>query len=956
MAFAGYLACGTATDTAAQTRSAVLEGTVRDCSGASISGAEVGVRDAATNQRRTLLTNDRGSFRFGDLGVGTYEIRVDHPGFATYLHAGVTLVIGQTVQLEIELAPAGIAETVSVSAQPSPLDVRQTAVATPVDIERIEELPVRSRNYLEFVLLAPGVAPSRSVSQPGGVAAMGDSGFSFGGLRPRSNTLSIDGLDNNDALTGGSRTELSLEIVREFQVVTSGWSAENGGASGGAINVITKTGANTLHGDVFLFGQSGALNARSPLDEVGAAKPSLARLRAGLAIGGPLVKDRTFYYTAAEREQMHGQDASKIDAQAISAINAALAAGRFPALGTRRLTDGLFATEMSETEWSAKITHQATERHALMVRFAGTNRREAPDASDLSGLTDLSARGTNDRRDVAVTGTWMSVLGSRMTNEVRGQVAARRVELRTTDQLGPAVLISGVASFGGLYPGGIRQNQTYAGIGDTLGFTLGSHFVKVGGDLMHVAVTGIDTWGARGLYAFRTVDTFLNGQPDFFQQVFGASTVDLRMLRTGVFGQDHWTPRPGLTIDMGLRLDAETYSPHVGVTNRQVSPRIGLAWTPVGKWVVRGGAGRFADRLVLAALERPSLWDGQRGFAQIVSGAGAATVFSRAAGGALSSPLDGLAPSISTVRPGRWQSSSLQASVGIEREITANLAASVTGIVVRGRDLPRTVNVNLRPSAVAMPSDPATVESGAPTGQMISRPVFGPNRINPAFSDVFELQPTASSSYRGVSVTLNRRFAGEVEWSAAYTWSHAKDTASDFDEQPQNPYAIGEEWGDSRYDERHRFVASALLDLPIGEEEDRKPGDAAPGALVRAFSHIEVAAMLAVGSGRAVTPVTGGDDLRTHAFPFTARLPGTARNSLRLPATAALDLRVLKYFNVKPHGKLDLVIEVFNVLNRVNITEVNPVYGYSAAPLASFRRPTSASPARQVQFSIDFEF
>ena len=162
------------------------------------------------------------------------------------------------------MRPAGVIESVAVSAEPPPLDSRQTSVTTTIGTERIEELPVRSRNYLEFVLLAPGVTRAQPQTAPGGASStLSDSGFSFGGLRPRSNTLTIDGLDNNDEFTGATRTELSLEFVREFQVVSNGWAVENGGASAGGINVVTKSGVNTLHGDAFLFGQSGTLQRES---------------------------------------------------------------------------------------------------------------------------------------------------------------------------------------------------------------------------------------------------------------------------------------------------------------------------------------------------------------------------------------------------------------------------------------------------------------------------------------------------------------------------------------------------------------------------------------------------------------------------------------------------------------------------------------------------------------------
>jgi hypothetical protein len=150
-------------------------------------------------------------------------------------------------------------------------------------------------------------------------------------------------------------------------------------------------------------------------------------------------------------------------------------------------------------------------------------------------------------------------------------------------------------------------------------------------------------------------------------------------------------------------------------------------------------------------------------------------------------------------------------------------------------------------------------------------------------------------------------------------------------------------------------VACAVVYLPLGVDEYRTPGET-PAVWVRALSHVEVALIVTLGSGRPQSPVTGGDDNGTHAWPLTARPLNTARNSIRLPASATLDLRVLKYFKIKPHGKLDLVIEAFNLLNRVNITQGNTVFGPQSAPLASFRRPIEAATARRVQMSIDFEF
>jgi hypothetical protein len=344
--------CAAAAVAQASRVGATLEGIVRDTSGAVIPNSKVTLRNPLTNQSRTATTDEEGFFRVGQLAVGTYEVRVEQTGFAPYRQASVGATLGQTVRLDIVLAPASASEQVTVNAQPSSLDPSQSSVVSSVDQERIEELPVRSRNYLDFVLLAPGVSSSPTTSGASGSTPLTGSGFTFGGLRSRSNNLSIDGLDNNDEYTGSGRTELSPEIVQEFQVVNNGLSAESGGASGGSINVVTRSGTNTIHGDAFLFAQDGALNARDPF-ETESGKPSFQRFRAGFALGGPVIKDKTFSYTALEQEHNRGQIGSDIDPTVAATMNAFLATGALPGLATRQITTAFSPTARAETEAAA---------------------------------------------------------------------------------------------------------------------------------------------------------------------------------------------------------------------------------------------------------------------------------------------------------------------------------------------------------------------------------------------------------------------------------------------------------------------------------------------------------------------------------------------------------------------------------------------------------------------------
>ena len=219
LALIGAVSC------AAQTlkTSGTLEGTISDTSSTRIAGVKVTLRQTETNQTRTVTADDQGFFRASDLPVGTYEVRIEQPGFVPYLHTGVGLDVGITAHLDVVLPAAGVTTQITVSAQPPPIDPGQTSVTSSVDRQRIEDLPVDSRNSLDFVLAMPGV--TSSASRQGGTGsrrALADSGFTFGGLRPRSNNVSVDGLDNNDEFTGSSRTELSPEEVQEYQVVNNG--------------------------------------------------------------------------------------------------------------------------------------------------------------------------------------------------------------------------------------------------------------------------------------------------------------------------------------------------------------------------------------------------------------------------------------------------------------------------------------------------------------------------------------------------------------------------------------------------------------------------------------------------------------------------------------------------------------------------------------------------------------
>ncbi len=935
---------------------ATIQGTVSDASGGSVAGATVRIREQSTNIERTIHADSHGLFRATDLPVGIYEVRVEQSGFAPYIQTGLQLELSADVHLEIILAPASMKTTVTVTAQPSALAPTETSITSVVDRERIEELPVESRNALDFVLIGPAVTESpQGHGSPH--TALADSGFTFGGLRARSNSISIDGLDNNDEFTGSSRTELSPEIVQEYQVVHNGLAAEFGGASGGSINVITRTGSNVIHGDAFIFLQDSALNARDPF-ETDPAKPSFRRFRAGFAIGGPIVKNRTFYYTAFEQEHNRGQNGSDIAPGVASAVNAFLATGAFPGLATRQINTGFFPIARAETEASGKLDHQITPQNSLMLRYAFTNNREKGDGFNTGGLQDASARGSSFIADNAIASSLVSTYGSNAVGDLRFEAATRHAVLRTNDAKGPGIDIAGQADFGRPYAGNSARRENHYQLTYTYARSRGHHLWKTGATIHRVRERATAPDGFGGLYLFDNLATFLSAQSDFYIQGFGDPWTNYAVTSYGGFVQDHWSVSRHLTFDIGVRYDFEHLPAGFREDTDNFSPRIGLTYSPSARWVVRAGYGVFFDRYVLANLNRAIQESGVNAFAQVADGNAAANIFQSAAGGAPSSPLAGIAPSIFRPDPRLATPYSQQSSLGVQYLIAHNLTVSADYLFVRGVKLSRTRNINLLPPVVLTVQNAASLGVPNPVPQQFGRDVFGPGRANPQFNGIYQLEDSASSTYKGVTISLNRRMANELEFLGSYTFSRTVDDASDFSERPQNPFKLRAEDALSLQHQHQRFVFDALWDLPIGPDEDdpHPAGGEKPSWIDRVFGHIEVAPIFTLGTGRPVNPVVGLDISRSDAFPLADRPLGFGRNSLRTGNLESMDFRVLKYFPFGEYAHLDLVAETFNLFNHSNVAEINPYFGSGASALPGFGAAIAGLTARRVEFSIDFEY
>ncbi len=244
----------------AQTRAttADLTGTILDQSSAVLPGAIVTAQNGDTNLSRSATTDGNGRFLISAPPLGSYSVRAEMPGFAPWTLSDVVLALGAQVEVRLMLNIAGGQELVTVAGATSVIDPLKTAVLSVITQDQIERLPINGRNFMGFSLLTPGVSTDRTPQQ----GASGTSGLTFAGQRARSNNITVDGLDNNDASVGSVRATFSQEAVREFQVLTNSYSAEFGKASGGVVNIVTKSGTNATGGNLFFFGRDESLNAK----------------------------------------------------------------------------------------------------------------------------------------------------------------------------------------------------------------------------------------------------------------------------------------------------------------------------------------------------------------------------------------------------------------------------------------------------------------------------------------------------------------------------------------------------------------------------------------------------------------------------------------------------------------------------------------------------------------------
>jgi len=926
-----------------------IQGSVIAPDGASVAAAHITLTAPDSTPREATTTAD-GSFIFRDLPSGNVIIRVTADGFSELEQSSVAVAVGRTNRLVLKLTLAEAKQTVEVSAAPVTFDTSQTSSVVNIDRDRVEELPIPSRNYLSFVLLSPQVAAANPALLQQGLTQSSGS-FSFGGLRPGSNAVYLDDVNDDDEYSGGSRTQLSPEAINDFQIINHGFAAQSGGGAGGSIDVQTRTGVNRTHGDAFMFVQNGALNG-TPVLGLSPYKPDESRVRAGVALGGPVQRDKMFYYVAAEQEVARGEDTNDLKPATLATVNASLK--QYRPLANLTLQSGFFPTTDQETELSGRIDRTLTAHESVMFRYAFTNTRNVNDAFHTDELTDRTARGSSFIADNSLNGTLTSSFGNSLLNKFSFELAQRRAVERTNQTSGPGVLISSVALLGTPFSGNDRRFETHLEFADTFSIERRTHLVQFGARADRVALRSQVSDGSQGIFVFANIAALQARTPDFFSQSFGNFNTNLSVWRIAGFAQDHWMPSSSFTLDYGIRYEYNRLPSSLPQDAMNFSPRLGIAWTPWKAMVVRSGFGLFYDRFQLATINRIVEFDGAYARSQILEDSAAAAIYQ---GGTIpSAPLPGVAPSIWRAQAGMRNPYSEVASFSVEQALPFQTTLTGEYQYVHGVKLGRTTNVNLAPPVLLTSANAASLGVSSPTPQQLGRPIFSVARLDPTHDAINQFSTSANSVYNGATVTLNRQFQDDLQLLVGYTYSKTIDDASSDTEQPQNPYALRDERALSLQDQRHRLTLSGLwlIGPDLGDPADAVK-NANPGPLTKALYGLEFAPIVSIASGFRANPSTGLDSSRQHVYPFTSRPSSYGRNSLSTSTNVNVDLRVLKMIAITG-GHLDVVAESFNLLNHRNVSLLNTSFGSGLQAAPGFSTAIAASTARRIQFSLDYEF
>ena len=935
--------------TIAQVAGGTILGTVSDPGGAVIANAEVTILDTSTGGTRTVSTNSAGFYTAPNLLPSKYQLRISAPGFSVDV-AEVTLTVGaeQTVNAVLKIGQAST--TVDVSDAVSGVQLATSSLGNEVDSNTVQDLPLNGRDWSQLATLQPGISQLRNQS---GIGAVGSAdvvrvarGFgnqlSVSGTRPTQNNYRLDGISFNDytnGAPGGVLGTLSgVDAIQEFSVLTTNYSAEYGKTSGGVINAITRSGTNQFHGDVFEFIRNSALDARNFFDSPGAPPPPFRRNQFGGAVGGPIVKDKTFFFFNYEglRQSLSSTQVNTVPSDnarmgILSTGNVTVDPAVAPYLqfwhpsngailpgGDTALYNVVTKQTGSGNFYTARVDHQFSATDNLSATFLYDKTHLAnPDP-----LNNETFFNSNSRPFGSLEET--HIFSPQFTNSVRFGYRRNRANILTgpganpevTDtsrgaipgQPAPFIVVPGISVFsGGVdgFPNFTFGWNSFQGYDDAF-LTRGTHSIKFGFAVERMQSNNLFHFFDDGNFVFPSLSAFLTNQPIVFSATIPSSATPrgIRETLLGGYIQDDWRFRPNLTFNIGLRYEMTTIpteanhrqaslksmtdsqitpgAPYFSTnpTTKNFEPRLGFAWDPLrdGKTSVRGGFGLF-DVLPLP-YEFLIISSASAPVAQNL------TITSLQPGdfptNAYNTSIQScVLPNLSCYRtayidPNPSRSYVMQWNLNVQREIAPQTSVTLAYVGSRGVHLPfRTDDAD-----IVLPTlTPAGYlwPSNSTVGAGIG------TRVNPNVGRIDRLVFGADSYYDSLQVGVGRKFSHGLQFQSSFTWGKSLDTGSStiagdqFSNSPSSlPFYFDAKLrkGQSDFNLAKNLVVSGTWEIPGLKSDSRVISWVASGW--------QIGGVLQASSGAPFTVLVGGDPLglnNTDPFAYPDRITGSGCGS-----------------------------------------------------------------------------
>lgn len=1008
---------GTARVAAAQETAATLAGVIADPSGAVLPGATVTIKAVDTDAARVIVTDGAGRYQAAGLSSGVYEVTVELSGFQPTRRAGIRLSLGQTVTVNMSLLLGQQTEVVTVTGDPPLIDTTRSSVTALVDEKQIRELPLNGRDFTQLTLLQPGVTGSPTTARQVD-RGMGTQ-ISIAGARPNQISYQLDGTDVNFQGNGSPGSAagglLGVETVREFQVLVNNYSAEYGRSTGGIVTAITRSGTNTLRGAVFGFLRDDALDARNYFDPRDSPIPPLRRHQAGGIVGGPLFKDRTFYFGSYEGLR---QDRGRTSIARVPSRNTRSRTDIAPPIvpflrlfpepnGAENGPSGLYSVETVEPTREnyavGKVDHALTTNQSISARYSW-------DRANVTVPLELplfSVQTNTKAQFLVAEHKW--VITPRLLNTVK--VAWNRAYEATVNvdnvPIDASLFFIPNTQFGSLSVSGLSTLGSDSNtptvidlkslqVVDGLTWARGSHSYKAGVNWTRWFNDQNSSFVRGGSYAFTSIDNFVRGSANAFEGQAPGSSTDRKWRQNliGLFVQDDWAVARRMTLNLGLRYEfitvptekkgrvasmADLYAASTTTGGplfenpslKNIAPRAGFAWdmTGDGRNALHGGGGLFFEP-ILGNVYR-AYGNRTPPFYSTINPRNPPFPDPTAAGaGTPALRLDLL-----QFRPDNPYR--VQYNMTYQRQLPAQTTVMAGFVGARGYNQIRNIEFN----------------QAVPTIQPDGRYFFpaGQARRNPNFASMRLRTTEGRSWYKGLIVGAARRFKDGLALQASYTLGQSEDYGSqaigsgDFDNGFQPAYGLdpASNKGLSDFDIRHNFVFNYTWELPFGKSLTGGSRALAYGwqvsGIVTMRSGVPFSPVLGFDRARALprsggagqrpelapgassNPVLGGPaqyfDPNAFVLPEAGYLSTLPRNSLIGPGYATWDGSLFKNFAMGARRRLQFRLEAFNLLNRANFGLPAATVFNAAGRVANAGEITSTvGTARQIQLGLKFEF